>query len=166
MPCVASSPPWPFQRPCGPPEPSGHAALDPIHMLPALGDQPLALAVGAARVLTLDRRHLHHVAHRPVAAAPRHQRPQQHRRVQSVGLGAPRPAVHLQAAGVHHPAGDLLRSEAALQPEPVVAGLVADNDPHLMAGRPLLARLQAAEQREQAENIAAIELVRRCLAAR
>ena len=51
-------------------------ALDPVHVLHALSDQPLALAVSAARVLALHGRHLDHTAGGPVAAAPGYQRPQ------------------------------------------------------------------------------------------
>ena len=140
--------------------------LDPVHVLHALGDQPLALAVGAPRVLPLDRGHLHHAAGRPVAAPPRHQSPQQHRRVQPIGLGPPRPAIHLQAAGVHHPAGDPLGRKAALQPEPVIAGLIAEDDLHVITARPLLPCLQATQQCEQAGDVAALQPVRRGFAAR
>src|SRR3712207_1540299 len=125
-------------------------ALDAVHVLDALDDQPLALAVRPPRVFPLRRGHPHHVAGGAIAAPPGDQRPQQHRRVQPVGLGAPRLAVHLQAAGVHHPAADPLRGEAPLQPEPVVAGLVAEDDPHLTAAaRLLLTGLQTAQQREE-----------------
>jgi hypothetical protein len=136
-------------------------------VLHAFGHQPLALAVGASRILPLDRGRLHHVARGPIAATPRDQRPEQHRRVEPIGLGAPCPAVDLQAAGVHHPAGDPLGREAALQPEPVVARLVADDDLHITtAARLPLARLQAAEQGQQLRDVAAAQPVRRGLAAR
>jgi hypothetical protein len=42
-------------------------------VLHALGNQPLALAVGAPGILPLDRGYLDHVAGSPIAAPPRHQ---------------------------------------------------------------------------------------------
>src|SRR5215213_6406735 len=69
------------------------------------------------------------------ARSPRHHATsaQQHRRIEPIGLGPPCPAVDLQAAGIHHLAGGPFGCEAALQPEPVVAGLVADDGLHLAA---------------------------------
>jgi hypothetical protein len=130
--------------------------LDPGDVLHPLGHQPLALAMGAPRVLPRDGRHVHHVAGGTVAAAPGDQRSHQHRRVEPVGLGAPRPPVDLQAAGIHHPAGDPLGREATLQPESVVAGLIADDDLRITAAACLpLARLQATKQGQQARDVAA-----------
>src|SRR5215217_5425158 len=97
---------------------------------------------------------------------PRHQGPQQHRRIEPIGLGPPGSSINLQAAGVHHPAGDPLGRKAALQPEPVIAGLIAEDDLYIMAAFPLLARLQAAEQGEEAGDVTAVEPVRRGFAAR
>jgi hypothetical protein len=85
----------------------------------------------------------------------------------SIGFGPPCPAVDLQAAGIHHPAGDPFGCEAALQPELVVAGLVADDDLHLAAATRLpLVRLQAAEQNQQAGDVAALQPMRGGLPAR
>jgi hypothetical protein len=107
------------------------------------------------------------VAGSTVAAAPRDQRPQQHRRVEPIGLGAPCPTVNLQAAGVHRPAGDPVGREATLQPEPVVASLMADDELHITSAACLpLARLQAAKQGQQASDVAALQPMRRGLPAR
>jgi hypothetical protein len=134
--------------------------FDPVHVLDALGNQPLSFAMGPACVLALYRGYLNHAAGGPIAAAPCRQRPQQPRRVQPVGLGPSRPAVDLQAARVHHPAGHPLGDEAAMQPEPVVAGFVAKDDPNLLTARPLLALLEPAQQGEQASNVATIKPMR------
>jgi hypothetical protein len=107
------------------------------------------------------------VAGGAVAAAPSHQRAQQHRGIEPIGLRPPCPAVDLQAAGIHHPAGDPLGRKAALQPEPVIAGFVADDDLHRVAAARLpLARLQAAQQRQQAGDVAALQPMRGGLPAR
>jgi len=89
--------------------------------------------------------------------APGDQGTQQHCGIEPIGLGSPCPAVDLQAAGIHHPAGDPLGRKAALQPEPVIAGFVADHDLHRAATTRLsLACLQATEQRHQASDVAAL----------
>ena len=133
----------------------GEQALDPVDVLHPLRDQALALAMRAPRILALDRGHLHHAAGGVIAAAPRHQGPEQHGRVEPVGLGPSRAAVDLEAAGIHDEAGDRLGREAALQPEAVVPGLVAEDDRDLSAGAALFASLQAAQQGEQALHVAA-----------
>src|SRR3954449_9415157 len=56
-----------------------------------------------------------------------------------------RRTVDPETAGVHDPAGDPLDGQAALEPEPVIASLVAEDDLHLIARCRLLARLQTAE---------------------
>src|SRR3712207_9517134 len=64
-------------------------------------------------------------------------------------------------------AGDSRGGEAPLQPEPVVAGLVAEDDPRLAtAARPFFALLEPPQQREQPVHVAALQPVRRGLAAR
>jgi hypothetical protein len=93
---------------------SREQTLDSIHVLHALVDQPLALTGSATRVLALDRGHLNHLTGSPVAAAPCHQRPQQHGRIQPVGFRASCPAIDLKAPRIHHPAGDPLGSQATL----------------------------------------------------
>ncbi len=108
---------------------SGEQAFDPVHVLHAFDDQPLALTGGgAACILALHCAHLPHVAGCPVAAAPRHQSAQQHRRVQPISLGVPCPPGDLQAVWIHHPTNDLLGRERTVQPEPIIADLVAEND--------------------------------------
>ena len=102
----------------------------------------------------------------PIAAAPCHQGPQQHRRVQPVGLGTPGQAVHLQATRIHHPAGVPPSTEATVQPEPVIAGLVAKDDLHLPAARLLLTGPQATQQTKEAGDVAGLHPMRRILAAR
>jgi hypothetical protein len=62
---------------------------------------------------------------------------------------------------------DPLGRKAALQPEPVVAGFVADDDLHRAAATRLpLACLQAPEQRQQAGDVAAVQPMRGGLPAR
>ncbi len=61
-----------------------------------------------------DRGHLHHATGGAIAAAPGHQGPQQHGRVEPVGLSPSRAAVNLEAAGIHDKACDRLGREAAL----------------------------------------------------
>jgi hypothetical protein len=120
-------------------------AFDPVDVLNALGDEPLAFTVGPACVLALHRGYLNHVAGSAIAAAPCDQSPQQHRRVQPIGFGPARPAVDLKTARIHHQAGDPLGGEAAVQPEPIVACLVTEDDLDFLAVRPPLAPLQAAK---------------------
>src|SRR5690349_21057983 len=76
--------------------------------------------------------------------------------------GAARPTVRSRGRWY-----DPLGREAALQPEPVVARLVADDDLRITtAARLPLARSQAAEQGQQLRDVAAAQPVRRGLAAR
>jgi hypothetical protein len=72
----------------------------------------------------------------------------------------------MEATGVHDAAGDALGRKAALEPEPVVTGLIAENDLHGAAARLLFARLQAAQQCKQAGDVAALQAMGRSLAAR
>src|SRR4051795_302714 len=81
-------------------------------------------------------------------------------------LARPCPAVDLEAAGVHYPAGDPLGRKAALEPEPVVTGLVAEDNLHRAAARLLFARLQPTQQPKQAGDVAALQAMGRGFAAR
>ena len=97
---------------------------DAVGVRNALVQQPLELAVHAARVL-LGRRRL--VQHRPDALA--RMVPQQHRQqlvaIEPIGLGPPGAPVDLDAGRVHHDVVDTLLTQPAVQPPAVTTRFVA-----------------------------------------
>ena len=105
-------------------------ALDAVDVHGAFLHQPLALAPRPACVLLLHRGRPHHAAHPPLAALVAYQHPHQLLQIQSVGLGPPRSPVDLDARRVEHPALHTLGLKPAVQPEAVVARLVAAHDAH------------------------------------
>src|SRR3954451_3327175 len=113
----------------------GAQPLDPVHVPAALLEQGLPLAVGARRILVRPRRHAHGRPDARLAAVVRHQRPQQRLGVDPVGLGPPGAAVDLEAGGTDDQVGDAGRDQHAVEPEPVVAGLVARGDGDRLARR-------------------------------
>jgi hypothetical protein len=108
------------------PDALGHQQpLDAADVLDTLIDQPLALTAAPAAVLVLDARHPDHAAHLRLAALPGDQRAQQDAQVDPGRLGPARPAVDRQARRVDHLVLDAAGAQQPVQPEAVVAGLVA-----------------------------------------
>ena len=70
-------------------------------------------------------RHPHDPHHPRLAAQIRHQRAQHLLAIDPVGLHPPRPLIHRNARRVKHVVRDPGRQQKPMQPEPVVAGLVA-----------------------------------------
>src|SRR5215468_3163006 len=101
-------------------------------------------------IFLLDARNPHHAACIRLAAQITAKCPQHPLDVNPIGLGAPRPPVHQQARRIENMITHPMSFEPAVQPEPVIAGLVARH--HLDRSAQLSANLLANpfDQLEQA----------------
>jgi hypothetical protein len=94
-------------------------------VLDPLLDQPVALAMQPPGVFLLDARNPHHAAGIGLPAQIAAQRPQHPLDVNPIGLGPPRPPIHQKACRIENMIVHTGSREQAVQPEPVIAGLVA-----------------------------------------
>ena len=115
--------------------------FDAVDVLDPLPDQPVTLAMQSPGVFLLDARHPHHAARIRLTAQITGQRPQHSLDVDPIGLGTPRPPVHQQARRIENMIAHPMSFEQAVQPEPVIAGLVARD--HLDRPAQLAANLPA-----------------------
>src|SRR5215207_8533969 len=114
----------------------GQHRLDPVDNGHPRADQLLALAYGAAGILSSLVRHRHHRANPRLAAQPGQEGAQQHVGVDTVGLSPAHAAVHGHAGGLHHMHLDTALLQPARKPETAPAGLVGDDHSvHRPAGR-------------------------------
>src|SRR6266851_7419806 len=97
--------------------------LDSVDMPNPFLSQSVEFAVWPPRVLFFDCWNAHEVACLPIAAPPGLQSPQKALSIDAVRLYPPGAAVDFEARRVHDPACDPRPFQAALQPEPIVAGL-------------------------------------------
>src|SRR5215471_14150726 len=124
--------------------------FDAVDVLDPLLDQPVTLAMQPPGIFLLDARNPHHAACIRLAAQITAKCPQHPLDVNPIGLGAPRPPVHQQARRIENMITHPMSFEPAVQPEPVIAGLVARH--HLDRSAQLSANLLANpfDQLEQA----------------
>src|SRR5205085_1362009 len=101
--------------------------LDPVDVGAALLDQPLALAMPALGILRRDAWRPCHAAHPRLAPAMGEKHPHQLLQIDPIGLGPSLAAVYLDARRVEHMVDHALLLKPAVQPKPVIAGLVAGN---------------------------------------
>ena len=99
--------------------------LDAVDMPRALFDQMFTLARASLAILIFHARHPHHAAGTRFAAQMRQEGAHQKVQIDLIGLGAPCPAVHLDAGCIDHVIDDTLVGQPAVQPVPVQSGLVA-----------------------------------------
>src|SRR6516164_1524321 len=99
--------------------------LDPVDVPDAFRDQAVSLAVRPARILFGKTGRPHHAPHFRLAAQIRHQRAQKPLRVDPVRFHAPRPAIHLEACWIDDVIAYAMRLEESVQPESVIASLIA-----------------------------------------
>ena len=88
-------------------------ALDAVRMLTTFDDQPGAFPAATPCILLRNARHPDHAADPALAAIERHQRTQQPRRIQPIGLGAARAPVDENAGGIEYP---VINTAGAQQP--------------------------------------------------
>ena len=118
-----------------------------LHQAPALAQQPLA-------VLLFHARHPHPAQHRRIAPVVRQKRAHHLLRVDPVRLALPRLAVHQKARRVeHHRLHRQRPVQPARQPEPLVARLVAAQNPHRTAQRPFRIGPTGLDQPFQRRNV-------------
>src|ERR687894_2834390 len=102
-------------------------------MLDAFFDQPLPLPAAAPLILLLEAGYADHAANLRLTAMPCHQRAQQAGKIDPIGLASAGTAVDQQACRVDDLIGDAMRQQEPVQPEAVIAGLVAGDDLYLTA---------------------------------
>jgi hypothetical protein len=124
-------------------------------VLDALLDQPLPLATAAPPILLLGAGDPNHAADLRLAAMPRHQRAQQAGEVDPVGLAPAGAAVDQQARRVDDLIGDAVRHQEPVQPEAVVAGLIAGDDPYRPAEARFGPSARRPDQHQQGRRITA-----------
>ena len=117
-------------------------------MLTTLDDQSGALPATTPCILLRHARHPDHAADPALAAIGRHQRAQQPRRIQPIGLGAARPPVDENAGGIEYPVIDAAGAQQPMKPKSVIPRLVAGQNPDRPAEPGLRLRLFAREQRQ------------------
>jgi hypothetical protein len=100
-------------------------AFDAVDVLDPLTDQPLALAMQPLGVLLLEARNAHHAARIRLAAQMATECTLHPLEVDPVGLGALRSPVYQQARRIEDMIAHPMRFQHMVQPEAIVAGLVA-----------------------------------------
>jgi hypothetical protein len=124
----------PAQLRLDPTDPLGkQQTLDPIDMACAFADQTLTLPMRPACIFLLDRWHAHDSADVAFSAIDRDQGAQECQDVDPVGLDATSPTIDLDAGGIEDTAFDAELGQRSRQPEAIVPGLVADQDPSVFA---------------------------------
>ena len=110
-------------------------ALDPIGVLNAFLEQRAALARQPPAILFFRARRANHGADPPLAASPRHQRPQQRLAVDRIGLGSPMPPVDRNRSRIDHVALDPVGEQQAMDPKSVQSRFLNDDrfDRHAIA---------------------------------
>ena len=86
--------------------------------------EPLQLPMQPPRVLGFDTGHAHPPPPRSFARVIAHQHPHQPRAFQPVGLGAPLPAIHLDAGRVHDQILDARLAQPPMNPKPIAARFI------------------------------------------
>src|SRR5262249_55259486 len=112
---------------------SRQQALDPIAVPGPLGLQIDQATVELAPVFGFRAGDVDRAPDLAVSQMPADQHGHQLGRVETIGLGAPLSAVDLDAGGVHHEIADALVGEVAMEPEAVAAGLIATDNPSILA---------------------------------
>src|SRR5882724_1852895 len=124
-------------------------------------DQPTVFAACTPGVFLRNARHPHDANHPRLAAPIRHQCTKQKLAVDAIRLRPPCALLHRDAGRIEHEAGDSSLRQQAVQPEPVITGLVAA---HHLGPRSKLARCPVTrllDQLQQASMVAALELMTR-----
>src|SRR5215211_4494286 len=107
--------------------------LDPVAVSRALLEQPLALTRAPLAILLLRRRNPNHAADTRLAAHMRQKRPHQQRQIDPVGLGTPRPPVHLNARRIDRVIDNPVIPQPPMQPVTIKPSLVAGQDTNRLA---------------------------------
>src|ERR1700694_3782873 len=99
-------------------------------MLDTFADQAVAITVQPTVIFFGNTWDTDHAPYFRVAAQIGHERAQQLCHVDVVGLGPSRSPIHLNARRIDDVVADTVRLKEAMQPEPVITGLVARDDLH------------------------------------
>jgi hypothetical protein len=132
-------------------------SFDAVGVLNALLRQPIPLAVQPPRIVFGQAWHPHHAPHLRFAAQMGHQGSQQPFGIDPIRLGLARSSVHLQAGRINHVIAHPMRFQLPMQPEPIIAGLIARYRFDRPAQRANHARTYLFDQIEQAFPVTALQ---------